>query len=276
MLAVLRLVIVGVWRRLMHDRIGRVSTSLAYTTLLSLVPLATVVVSTLSLFPFFEEWRVQIESLLYSHFLPTSSEILKSNMTGFIAQARQLPTLGLVGLILSVLLMLYTIEVSFNDIYGVKKGRAPMQRIIVYWATVTLGPILLVLGLAVTSYLVSIPLLAQEGSVLIRVDDQLEFVPVTLQGIGLLFLFLVVPNTKVSIFHALIGVVVAIMFFAITKHIFFSIVEGFGTYQTIYGALWIIPVFLLWIVVSWYVVLIGACVTAEFERVRRNEVSLKI
>ena len=112
---ILKLLVAGVWRRLMNDRIGRVSTSLAYTTLLALVPLGTVVFSTLSFFPIFEQWRAAIETFLYDHLVPTSGEILRANISVFIEQAGQLPTIGLIGLILSVLLMLYTCLLYTSD-----------------------------------------------------------------------------------------------------------------------------------------------------------------
>lgn len=267
---ILKLLVAGVWRRLMNDRIGRVSTSLAYTTLLALVPLGTVVFSTLSFFPIFEQWRAAIETFLYDHLVPTSGEILRANISVFIEQAGQLPTIGLIGLILSVLLMLYTIEVSFNDIYGVSQGRTPLQRIIVYWAAITLGPVLLVASLSITSYLVSLPLLSQFESDAVEDSAFLGFVPIIIEMIALLFLFVVVPNKKVLIRHAVAGVVVSAVLFQITKSVFVYLVDSFDTYKTIYGVLWTVPVFLIWIFLSWYVIVIGACVTAEFQVIRRS------
>ncbi|MEE2805216.1 MAG: YihY family inner membrane protein [Pseudomonadota bacterium] len=218
----------------------------------------------------FEQLGAAIETFLYDHLVPTSGEILRANISVFIEQAGQLPTIGLIGLILSVLLMLYTIEVSFNDIYGVSQGRTPLQRIIVYWAAITLGPVLLVASLSITSYLVSLPLLSQFESDAVEDSAFLGFVPIIIEMIALLFLFVVVPNKKVLIRHAVAGVVVSAVLFQITKSVFVYLVDSFDTYKTIYGVLWTVPVFLIWIFLSWYVIVIGACVTAEFQVIRRS------
>jgi membrane protein len=249
--------------RVKRSRLPGVASALAFTTVLALVPLLTVVFAILSMFPFFFEWRDEIETFLYSNLVPATGDAVKTYLQEFAGQAGTLTGLGLAALLVTALLLLSTIEDAFNDIWNIQKGRTLSQRLLLYWAMLTLGPVLMVTSLALTTYLGStvlsrwIPATPGLDTVVLQV------LPMFLQGLGFFLMYLIVPSGTVRPKSALGGAMVAIALFEMTKFGFVIFIENFDTYQIIYGAMWSIPVFLLWIYLSWLVTLFGACIAAE-------------
>ncbi len=249
--------------RIKTERLPSVASALAFTTLLALVPLLTVVFAILSMFPFFVEWRDEIEAFLYSNLAPATGDAVQTYLREFAGQAGSLTGLGLAGLLVTALLLLSTIEDAFNEIWTVRKGRTLSQRLLLYWAMLTLGPVLMVTSIALTTYLGStvlgnwISTASGPNAVLLRV------VPLLLEGLGFFLMYLIVPSCPVRPRSALGGAVVAVVLFELTKFCFVIFISNFDTYQIIYGAMWSIPVFLLWIYLSWLVILLGACISAE-------------
>ena len=249
--------ITRVFSRVRQGHLHRVASALAFTTLLALVPLITVSFSILSLFPFFSSWRGSVEDFLYSNLVPATGEVVSGYLREFSSQAGTLTGLGRVALMATALLLLSTIEDALNGIWGVRKGRTPMQRLLLYWAMLTLGPILVAASLSLSSYLGSLVFLD------LIPDKQLVSTMALLEGLGFLLIYLVIPNCLVRFRYALTGAITAMVLFEMAKHVFILFIANFNTYQIIYGVLWTIPVFLVWIFVSWLVTLLGACVAAE-------------
>ena len=249
--------------RVRQGHLHRVASALAFTTLLALVPLITVSFSILSLFPFFSQWRGSVEDFLYSNLMPATGEVVSGYLREFSSQAGTLTGLGLVVLMATALLLLSTIEDALNGIWRVRKGRTPMQRLLLYWAMLTLGPILAVASLSLSSYLGSLVFLdLMPGTQLVGATALLAL-PVLVEGLGFLLMYLVIPNCLVRFRYALTGAITAVVLFETAKHVLILFIANFNTYQIIYGVLWTIPVFLVWIFVSWLVTLLGACVAAE-------------
>ena len=251
--------------RIKTERLPSVASALAFTTLLALVPLLTVMFAILSMFPFFVEWRDEIETLLYSNLAPATGDAVQTYLREFAGQAGSLTGLGLAGLLVTALLLLSTIEDAFNQIWSVAKGRTLSQRLLLYWAMLTLGPILIVISIAVTTYLGSNVLGQWVSAASGPHEVVLGALPVLLQALGFFLMYLIVPSCPVRPRSALVGAVVTLALFELTKFGFVIFISNFDTYQIIYGAMWSIPVFLLWIYLSWLVILLGACISAEID-----------
>ncbi|MFT5259230.1 MAG: membrane protein [Saprospiraceae bacterium] len=245
-------------------RYFRVASALSFSTLLALVPLITVAFSTLSLFPVFEQWSGAIEAFLYRNFVPQLGDQIQIYLQEFSVNAGKLTIWGLVFLMISTLFLLATIEDTFNDIWQVEEGRSPVQRLLVYWAMLTLGPIIIAVSLSISSYLLSLSVI-NDQAVLIGIKSHLlSSLPFALELLGFIFFYSVVPFCDVQFRHAVVGGIVATVLFELAKWGFGLYILNFNSYQKIYGAIAILPVFLIWIYLSWLVVLIGAYVTAIF------------
>ena len=230
----------------------------------------TVGFAILAVFPAFDAWRGQVESLLYTNLIPATSDVVSSYLQEFSGQAGTLTGLGLSVLVITALLLFSTIEDAFNDIWGVQKGRKFIQRLLLYWAMLTLGPVLLVISLALTSYVgtwIIDDLIEKPGYASLWV---LRALPVFLEGLGFLMMYLIIPSREVRFRFALVGALIAVVLFELAKFGFVVFIGNFDTYQVIYGALWTIPVFLVWIYLSWLVTLLGACVSAELGNSKKN------
>lgn len=240
------------------DRCLRSSAALTYTTLLSLVPLSTVIFSVFAAFPMFDNFAGQIQAFVFENFVPTSGEAIQQHIEQFANKTSQLTAIGAVFLILSALLMMNTIEGALNDIWYIKSKRKAVPKFMVYWAMLTLGPILIGASLAVTSYLTSLPMFSETALIAGLKAKLLALLPFFATTLACTLLYAVVPNTYVPLRNALIGAVVAALLFELAKKGFALYVTTFPTYQMIYGALATIPVFLVWLYLSWMVVMLGA------------------
>jgi membrane protein len=251
----------AVGRRFTEDRCTRVASALSYTTLLALVPLTAVSLAVLSMFPAFQTWMTTVQQFIYSNFVPASGEMVSKYLQQFAAAASRLTAWGLVFLVVTALMLMSTIERAMNDIWHALQPRKRLQRFMAYWAILTLGPILIGLSLSMTSYLISLPLFAREsplGGVRILL---LGLMPVVFEFLAFLLLYTVVPNRPVRLRHALVGSLFAAVLFEIAKRAFGFFVVYFSSYKLIYGAVAALPMFLVWIYLSWTVILLGAVVT---------------
>jgi membrane protein len=160
-------------------------------------------------------------------------------------------------------MMMATIEQTFNDIWRVRQQRRLLQRFLTYWAILTLGPLLIGASLSLTSQLFSLALFDGRGVLHDARGMLLQALPVALEVLTFMMLYTLVPNAPVKWRHALVGGVFAALLFELAKHGFAYYVTRVPTYQTIYGALAALPIFLVWIYLSWLVILLGAVVTAH-------------
>ncbi len=254
--------LVHVFRRFNQDRCLQIASSLTFTTLLALVPLVTITLGLMAAFPVFSGLGEHIHAFLLANMLPEKAgKVVTGYIEQFSGQAGRLTALGTVLLAVTAFLMMFTIERAFNSIWRVSRPRPVGQRILVYWATLTLGPVLIGASLSMTSYIVSASLgLSRQipfvGSAI------LGFVPFVLTCAAFTLLYYVVPNRAVRPRHALIGGLVAGLAFEIMKRSFALYIAKFPTYTLVYGAFAVIPIFLLWIYLSWVVIVLGALITA--------------
>ncbi|TLM76139.1 YihY family inner membrane protein [Microbulbifer harenosus] len=229
--------------------------ALTYMTLFAIVPLVTVSYAMLSLFPDFAGLESRIQQQIFSHFVPESGREVQEYINNFSVQAQRLTGAGIAILLLTAGFMLKNIENTFNAIWDIPRGRKGVSSFLLYWAILSLGPILLGAGMAATTYLFSQKVLAQ--------NDSLGVLPVVLRVLPFIFtavaftlLFVAVPNCRVRLKHGLAGGVITAVAFEAAKYVFGAIVSR-SSVQAIYGAFAFVPLFLIWIYTMWMIVLAG-------------------
>ncbi len=232
--------------------------ALTYTTLLSLVPLMTVSLAVFSAFPISERVAEQVQDFVFANFIPASGEVLQQYFQQFSSKASQLTGAGFAFLIVVALMLMANIDRAFNTIWRVKAKRNPLSMFIVYWAVLSLGPLLIGVSMAVTSYLVSMPLFSAAAETFGIGRRLLGLAPLLASAVAFTLMYAVVPNRRVPIRHALSGGVLAAVLFELAKRGFAFYLTSFPAYETIYGALVAIPIFLVWVYLSWLVTLLGA------------------
>ncbi|NZD55853.1 YihY family inner membrane protein [Sphaerotilus montanus] len=249
-------------QRFREDRLGVTAGSLTFTTMISLVPLATVTFALFTAFPMFANFRKALEVYFLQNLVPDAiaRPVLKQ-LTLFASKASQVGTIGLVVLVFTALALLLTIDRSLNAIWRVRQPRPLAQRVLVYWATATLTPLVLGVSLSMTSYAVS----ASSGLVEALpggVSFLLGLIELGLMAAGMSALFKFVPNTQVRWSHAALGGVFVAVGFELAKRGLAWYLGLAPTYTTIYGAFATVPILLSWIYLGWVIVLLGAVIAA--------------
>ncbi|MBF0394102.1 MAG: YihY family inner membrane protein [Alphaproteobacteria bacterium] len=251
-----------VLRRFGHDDVMSMASALSYTSLLAMVPLLAIALAMLTAFPVFDPVRDQLQALVFQYFVPAVGEAVRSQISGFVENTGKLTAVGIVGLAVTAVMLLVTIESSFNLIFRVRTSRSAVSRLLVYWTALTLGPLLIGASFSLSGYLAAARRWA-EGEGLSGVTVALAGVmPTVLMGMAFGLLYLAVPNRPVRIAHAALGGVTAALIFAGLRAAFAIYVGSARAYESVYGALSAVPLFLIWMWLSWLAVLMGAEVTA--------------
>lgn len=250
-------------RRFVDDRCVQIASSLTYTTLLSLVPLIVIALTVIAAFPAFFELMTQLKIFLLMHMVPeVAGTIITVYMPQFSSKAAHLTAAGIAALGATALMLMLTIEHAFNLIWRVRTPRPLLQRFLTYWVVLTLGPLSIGASLSLTSYLVSYSLgyvafIPALGVLLLKI------VPILLTTLVFSLLYLAVPNRHVPIRHALAGGLVAGLGLELMSKGFTAYILHFSSYTLVYGAFASLPVFLIWVYLSWLVVVAGAVVAAS-------------
>lgn len=249
--------------RFSEDRCLQIAASLTFTTLLSLVPLVTIALTLFSAFPVFEDFSIQIKTYLLNNLMPdAASKVITKYMHQFTESAMRLTAVGILFLGATAMMMLVTIEHAFNTIWGVSKRRPLVKRLVVYWAVLTLAPLLVGASLSLTSWLVGLSMGYAKHIPVFGVGA-LKILPVFLTTLAFALLFRLVPNRHVPRMHALIGAIVSAIAFELMNHLFSYYIKSFATYKLVYGAFASVPVFLLWVYLCWLTILLGAVIAAS-------------
>jgi membrane protein len=248
--------------RFREDRLGLIASSLTFTTLISLVPLVTVMLALFSAFPMFATFQQSLQKYFIQTLVPENiAKPVLEAVTLFASNSNRLGSVGLVLLVLAALALMLTIDRTLNAIWRVRTLRPIAQRVLVYWAAATLGPLLLGISLTLTSYAISASKgwVGSPGGGLGLLLGPIEF---TLLAAGFAGLFHYVPNTHVRWRHALAGGVFAAAGFELAKKLLGWYLLNVPTYAFVYGALAAVPILLIWIYLAWVIVLLGAVVAA--------------
>ena len=252
---------VFLWKRFDEVRVPQVSASLTFTTLLALVPVLTVTLVVVSAFPMFDTLSDSFVRFINQTIVPQGAGVLFDYINQFKGKASNLTAIGIVMLVVTSLLLIRTIDQTFNRIWRVQSERPLWTQFLVYWALLTFGP--LAIGLSLTAW----TLMLQES----RVDEMFPFLTGVLRtGSSILFstvilwlLYRLVPNRYVPARQALVGAAVTAVLLEAARALFAWYIGTFNSYTLIYGAFAAIPVFLLWLNLLWMLVLTGAVFTAS-------------
>ena len=248
--------------RFREDHLGLTASSLTFTTLISLVPLVTVTLAIFAAFPMFASFQESLQKYLLQSLVPDNiAKPVMTALTQFAAKANRLGTVGLVFLFFAALALMLTIDRTLNAIWRVRTPRPIAQRVLVYWAAATLGPLVLGVSLSLTSYVIS----ASRGIVsdlpggVSLLLNTIEFV---LLAAGMAALFHYVPNTHVRWRHAIAGGVFVSVGFEVAKKALAWYIAQVPTFAVVYGAFATLPILLVWIYLGWVIVLLGAVIAA--------------
>jgi membrane protein len=263
--------------RFNRDGCFAASGALSYTTLVSLVPLGVIVLGILSVFPNFAPVRQELLGLIFRNFVPAISEQAAWWFEYLAGSAAQATAIGVVGIAGTGILLLVTVEDQLNALWRVTTRRPWGQRVLAYWTLMTLGPLLVGMSLTLSTYLDTA---ARHAGIDPEAIYQFasgwphllaRFVPFVLELVACTLLYCIIPNCAVRWRDGLVGAAVAAGTIEILKIGFVFYIGSMSSYQTVYGALATIPIFLLWMYVSWMAVLLGAVVAANLPTWRVDE-----
>ncbi|MFL9998702.1 tRNA-processing RNAse BN [Burkholderia sp. GAS332] len=258
-------------KRSSEDRIPQVAGSLTFTTMLALVPLATVAFALFTAFPIFSSFQMSLQIFLADHLMPAqlNSQIF-DYLNQFASKAKGLTTIGMIFLFVTAVMTMMTVESAFNVIWRVRKARPIAQRILVYWAIITLGPILIGVSLSISSYLFtrSMALTTAVQHIPPVIDWALTGAALPLTALAFTMLYVFLPNCRVEWRDAVIGGITAAIAFELAKRGFGYYVRRIPTYTTVYGAFAAVPLFLLWMYLCWFIALAGAMIASALPAIR--------
>ena len=248
--------------RFREDRLGLTAGSLTFTTLIALVPLVTVMLAIFTVFPMFAGFEDAMEKYFLQNLVPDNiAKPVMRALTMFAGKARGMGSLGLVLLVVTALALVLTIDRTLNAIWRVRQSRPLGQRVLVYWAALTLGPLALGMSLTITSWAVS----ASKGWVSALpggLGFVLELIQFLLLAAAAAGLYHYVPNTAVRWRHAWAGGLFVAIAFEVAKKLLTLYLDSVPTYSAVYGAFAAVPILLLWVYLVWVIVLLGAVIAA--------------
>lgn len=258
-------------RRFFAERLTSAAASLTYSTLLAIVPLLVIAFAILSGFSAFDAVKDRMQEVFLSAVVPEAGAAIEEYITNFTRNADNLTAVGIVALAVTAVLLLSTIEGTLNRVWHVDRPRPMHVRFLIFWAILTLGPLLIGGSFTLTSNLMSLAggvelLMPGGGSAALSLRETWVFstlVSIVINMIGFTALFVLVPARRVRIWHAAAGAGFAAIAFEVLSWGFNSFLTSGSSYETIYGALAAVPLFLIWIYTSWMVIILGAVVAAS-------------
>ena len=254
------------WLRIDEDHMTTLAGNLAYVSLLSLVPLIAVIFALFAAFPMFSEVSIQLRHFVFANFIPTPGDVIQRYIEQFVANSSKMTAVGACGLVVTSLLLMYSIDSALNSIWRSTRVRPRIYSFAVYWMILTLGPLLAGASLAISSYLLSLRWASGLNG---AIDNMLRVFPLILSWISFWLLYSIVPTTRVPNRDAVIGAFVAALLFEAGKKGFALYITTFPSYQLIYGVLAVVPILFLWVYWTWCIVLLGAEITVTLGEYRR-------
>lgn len=258
LLQLIRDFIVLLVRGFQDDRCRDSAGALTYTTLFAIVPVMTVAFAIMSAIPALQAKASEIQSWVFTNFAPGAGDQVLEHIGEFARQAGNLTGIGVAVLAVTAILTLRNIEICMNRIWRVQTHRSLIASLMMYWSILTLGPMCLGIGLGISSYVATQSLFTDAVEMLGGMRFWLALLPLIFTTIMMTLLYVVVPNCVVPLREGLIGGFVAAIFFELAKYGFTLFIKLSPSYQVVYGAFAAVPLFLLWIFISWNIVLGGA------------------
>ncbi len=262
-------------KRFLHDRLFQAAAALSYTTVFALVPLAMVVFGVLSAFPVFDQWSGQLTNYIFANFVPTAASSVQKYIAGFTESAGNLTVPGVIALVISLLVTLNSVETTFNAIWRVPSSRPKLSRFLVYWTVLTLGALVAVASLALSAQFFALPLFATEPGQVLETFS-LNVAPLLIEAGAITAIYRVVPHRTIRLRYAIAGAVLATVLLELVRWGLGIYLSSFDSYQRIYGAVAAVPIFLLWIYLSWVSILLGASFASAMAAFRYQPASMRL
>ncbi len=256
------------WQRFNQNKLTQAAGYLTYSTMLAIVPLIMVVFSIFSAFPVFNEVTGALKAFIFTNFAPSASDMVGQYIDEFVNNSKKMSAVGIISLIVVALMLINSIDRTLNSIWHDTETRPIFTSFAIYWLILTLGPLLVGVSIAASTYVKTMFESAASFSFGLKL---LSFVPFLSTWFIFTMIYMVVPNKKVSIKHSAAGALIAAVFFTLGKQAFAWYIVTFPSYQLIYGAMATLPIMLLWIQLSWTVVLLGAQLAAVLAEVRSKK-----
>lgn len=256
------------WQRFNQNKLTQAAGYLTYSTMLAIVPLIMVVFSIFSAFPVFNEVTGALKEFIFTNFAPSASDMVGQYIDEFVNNSKKMSAVGIISLIVVALMLINSIDRTLNSIWQDTSTRRIFTSFAIYWLILTLGPLLVGASIAASTYVKTMFETASNFSFGLKL---LSFVPFLSTWFIFTLIYMVVPNKKVSIKHSAAGALIAAVFFTLGKQAFTWYIVTFPSYQLIYGAMATLPIMLLWIQLSWTVVLLGAQLAAVLAEVRSKK-----
>jgi len=260
-----------------------VAASITLTSLFAIVPAFFIIINILNAFNAFSSLSSNLQDFLFENMLPATATTVQQYITGISANMTTLPITSVIVLLVVIFLMIKRLEVTLNKIFYVNRQRPLVQSLLVYWALMTMGPLLMGFVFISSTYVLSMAWFFKD----IGIEQYF------LNGLSLVFLtggffvvYKILPNTRINSKIALTASFLVAIVFSIAKKIFAIYMFYVPTYSVIYGSLSLIPIFILWVFVIWQITLLGAVmiramqymkVTLDFKKeVRRDSLSIGV
>ena len=256
------------WQRFNQNKLTQAAGYLTYSTMLAIVPLIMVVFSIFSAFPVFNEVTGALKEFIFTNFAPSASDMVGQYIDEFVNNSKKMSAVGIISLIVVALMLINSIDRTLNSIWHDTETRPIFTSFAIYWLILTLGPLLVGVSIAANTYVKAMFESAASFSFGLKL---LSFVPFLSTWFIFTMIYMVVPNKKVSIKHSAAGALIAAVFFTLGKQAFVWYIVTFPSYQLIYGAMATLPIMLLWIQLSWTVVLLGAQLAAVLAEVQSKK-----
>lgn len=262
-------------KRSLDDNLFQAAGALSFTTVFALVPLSLVVFGVLSAFPVFGEWSDRLSNYVFSNFVPSAARSVESYLRQFSSNAGQLTTAGVIALLVSLLITLSGVEAAFNRIWRVKAARPKFSRFLVYWTVLTLGALMAAASLAVSARFFALSVFETTAGHVLELM-LLRLAPMAIELLAFAAIYRMVPHRTIKWRHAVAGALLATFLFELVKWGIGVYLGSFGSYSKIYGALAVVPIFLLWIYLTWTAVLLGASLASSISAFRYQPAAMRL
>jgi membrane protein len=254
-------------KRYWHDHCFQSAAAMSYNFLFAAIPMIAVGLAILAAFPVFDQIRVGFQDFIVQYLLPQAGEDFRFALDEFLKNTRNLPAFGIVALAITAIILLDTIETVFNRIWRQSQVRPLVARVTMYWAILTLAPLLVGGSVALSTIVFHQGGLARYSGLLAGL---VWLLPFGLMMVAFMVSYTIIPYRRVQWRGAIVGAAIAALLFQLLRWGFALYVEAFPSYKTLYGTLSIIPIFLLWVYLAWCIVLFGAEIVAAFPEWRRR------
>lgn len=262
-------------RRVLDDNVFEAAGALSYTTAFALVPISVVVFGVLSAFPVFDSLSDQLSRYIFTNFVPSAASAVEGKLRELVDNAGKLTAVGVIALVVSLLVTLNGIEAAFNRIWRVKAARPRFGRFLVYWTVLTLGSLMAAASMAISARFFALSVFQTQAGDAIE-HLMLRLSPMVIELLAIATIYRVVPHRTVKWRHAIAGAVLATTLLELVKWLLGSYLGSFNGYANVYGTLAFVPVFLLWIFLTWVAVLLGASLASSISAFRYQPAAMRL